>query len=229
MRAGDVIKPIGSCLIFVVVLAGILTVTAILLKGLTWVSEILAPFLFPVFLLTLLFALILIPLALIRNSRGLAAIGYLIASNVCSAILFIDALLATWALWGMFAVVFGLLAAGVGIVPVSILAVIFNQRWLVLLDLVILIACTAGFRFLAGWLATKADQEAWNPSAQASAMTSSPEAPRPEESASPLQAQQAGERQQAAERLEDELREWYRNHPLERGGVAEDDTDKRNE
>jgi len=40
-----------------------------------------------------------------------------------------------------------------------------------------------------------------------SAMTSSPEAPKPEESASPLQAQQAGERQQAAERLEDELRE----------------------
>jgi hypothetical protein len=71
MRTGEVIKPIGSCLISVVVLAVFLTVTAILLKGLTWVSEILAPFLFPAFLLTLLFALILIPFALIRGFPSL--------------------------------------------------------------------------------------------------------------------------------------------------------------
>jgi hypothetical protein len=56
--------------------------------------------------------------------------------------------------WGYGALAVGLIFAGVGVVPVALLAAIFHAEWSVLLELVVSIVLTFGTRFLGFWLTT---------------------------------------------------------------------------
>jgi type IV secretory pathway VirB2 component (pilin) len=56
--------------------------------------------------------------------------------------------------WGYGALAVGLIFAGVGVVPVALLAALFHAEWSVLLELVVGIVLTFGARFLGLWLTT---------------------------------------------------------------------------
>ncbi|MBK8384258.1 MAG: hypothetical protein IPL11_00660 [Candidatus Accumulibacter sp.] len=83
----------------------------------------------------------------------------LCASYIFGFVLWICSFLLVLDLWGMFAVVVGLLMAGIGIVSVAILAALFHADWESLGGLAIMIGATFGVRFLSVWLASKADRE----------------------------------------------------------------------
>jgi uncharacterized protein YacL len=55
-------------------------------------------------------------------------------------------------------VIIGLMIAGVGIVPVGMLAVLLQGEWQALIAFVILILLTFGLRALGFWLAKKVDE-----------------------------------------------------------------------
>jgi uncharacterized protein YacL len=100
------------------------------------------------------------PISLIRPTRALAAIGVVIASYVFGVITWCAGLAITYAFWGVTGVIIGLLFAGVGIVPVAMLATLLHGQWVTLIELVILIVLTFGLRALGVWLALKADERA---------------------------------------------------------------------
>jgi hypothetical protein len=104
--------------------------------------------------------LVLGPLALIPPSRGIAAIGYLIASFVFGGIMWVWGLAYTYAVWGWLGVIVGLVIAGVGIVPIAMLAALFQADWGNLFAFVVLAALTYGIRLFALWLGEKADERA---------------------------------------------------------------------
>lgn len=104
--------------------------------------------------------LVLGPLALIPPSRGFAAMGYLIASFVFGAIMWVWGLAYTYTVWGFLGVIIGLVIAGVGIVPIAMLAALFHADWGNLFAFVVLAALTYGIRLLAFWLGEKADERA---------------------------------------------------------------------
>ena len=72
----------------------------------------------------------------------------------CSGVAF------TYEVWGTMGVIVGLAFAGVGIVPVAMLAELFHGEWEVLFGFVILIVLAFGLRLLGFWLAKKVDERA---------------------------------------------------------------------
>jgi len=138
----------------------LLTEFATLLSGLAWVSVMVWPWLVGAIFLTLAISIfILVPLALIRKTRGFAAVGLLIASYIFGAILWVMSLVLTYEFWGMFAVILGLVILGFGIVPIAVLATLFHAEWGHLADLALLIVATFGARALAYWLGAKVSEE----------------------------------------------------------------------
>ena len=61
---------------------------------------------------------------------------------------------------GTFAVIIGLCFAGIGVLPIGILAALFHAKWSALFELIMLTILTFGSRLFALWLAAKIDAEA---------------------------------------------------------------------
>ena len=160
MGVVDRIKGVGFGVGGLVGMLVLMAVPVVFIYGMTWVSMKVFPWLTPAFFLTLTVCVFLLgPMSFIAKTRWLAAVGFLWCSYVFGTILWIWALLLTFELWGMIAVVIGLLIVGIGIVPVALLASLFRGEWAGLGNLVIMILATFGFRILAIWLASKADRE----------------------------------------------------------------------
>jgi hypothetical protein len=156
----DKFKSVGFGIGGFVFMLVLMAIPVMLLFGMTWVSMKVFPLLMPTFFWTLALCIVLLgPLSFLARTRGFAATGFMFCSYVFGAVLWMWALLLTYDLWGMMAVVIGILIAGVGIVPVALLAAVFHAEWAGLGDLVFMIVATFGFRFLAFWLASKADRE----------------------------------------------------------------------
>lgn len=160
MSVGEKLKGIGAGLAGLGIFAAVIALAVIFLRGATWLSETVYPWLMPAFFWTLISCLFVLgPTALFRGTRGFAVAGLLIASYVFGFILWVWSFLLTLKLWGMFAVIVGLILVGVGIVPVALLAVLFHADWPSLVDMAILIVATFGSRMLALWLAEKVERQ----------------------------------------------------------------------
>jgi hypothetical protein len=160
MSVADKLKGIGATLAGVAILAAVIALTVVVLRGVTWVSVTVSPLLMPTFFWTLIACLFVLgPSALFHRTRGFAAVGLMFASYVFGFILWVWSFLLTLKLLGMFAVIVGLIFFGIGIVPVALLAVLFNADWSSLGDMAILLVATFGSRILALWLAAKVDRQ----------------------------------------------------------------------
>jgi hypothetical protein len=105
-----------------------------------------------------LVCVVLIPLAIIPATRGLASNLFGLASFVFGACLWLYALAFTYLEWGMLAVVIGVMVFGVGVVFTGTLAAIFSATWVVLGNIAFLFALFVGTRILSAWLAHLAEQ-----------------------------------------------------------------------
>jgi hypothetical protein len=154
------LKRLASAVLGVMLfLAIFIVIPTLFIFGAVKLSTILWPLLELLSILVFAIALlVLLPLSFLQPSRPFAAGAILIASYVFGATVWIDALLVTKVLWGTAAVVVGLLIAGVGIVPVGILAALFNAAWAQFWDLLVLTALTYGLRVYAFRVASKAER-----------------------------------------------------------------------
>lgn len=160
MGIREKIKGFGMGVGGLAIAAAVITIPVVFLFGAAWVSQKISPWLMPVFFWTLdACVFVLGPTAFFRSTRGFSAVGLMLASYAFGFVVWVWSFLLVLDLWGMFGVVIGLLLAGIGIVPVAVLAALFHADWASLGDLVIMIAATFGVRILAVWLASKADRE----------------------------------------------------------------------
>jgi len=104
--------------------------------------------------------LLLLPLAIIPATRGLSGNGFYLASYVFGVILWILSMAFVYIEWGLFPVIIGLILGGIGVVPIAILASIFEGQWAVLGNLTVLIVLTIGLRIFGVWLVEKAAERA---------------------------------------------------------------------
>ena len=91
---------------------------------------------------------VLLPLALFPATRTWACKGFLISFYVFGLTGWLLGLLWTWYLWGGVAVIIGLFIFLVGVVPIAMLATLFNGMWLELGLLALAVILTFGFRTL---------------------------------------------------------------------------------
>jgi hypothetical protein len=153
------LKGFGMILLGLLGVAVLLALGGVYIFGAAWVSAKVAPLMVPVFNWTLaICVLVLVPACLIPKASGFATVGLLLASAVFGFLLWVWAFIVTLEIWGWFGVVIGLLFAGIGIVPVAFLALLFHAEWHGLGNLIYMLAIMLGARLLAFWTASRAER-----------------------------------------------------------------------
>ena len=133
---------------------------AFLVKGPLFVEYGLMPGLLMVTRLALLASVLLLPLAHIGVTKPVARWGYLVAWLVFGVTAWVLAFLITLLLWGVIGVIVGIALAGAGIIPVGILAALFNAQWSVAIELIVLAALAYGTRWFTLRLARQIEPQA---------------------------------------------------------------------
>ena len=125
----------------------------LLIHGGAWLSAKLYPILKGIFKITFVIALfVLTPIAILKKTRALAGNGMVISSFVFGLTLWVWSFLLTYSLWGGLGIFIGLFLFGVGIVPIAMLATLFNGMWAILGQLILLAILTFGSRFFGIYL-----------------------------------------------------------------------------
>jgi hypothetical protein len=114
---------VGGYAVGLIVVGLGLFLIALLLRGMVWASDKLMPWLVTASGITLLICIfILVRLCMFRRSRPWAGVGYYYASYVFGTMLFAYSCLFVVFAWGYGALAIGLIFAGIGVVPVAVLA-----------------------------------------------------------------------------------------------------------
>ena len=107
-------------------------------------------------LLIFLFDLIIaLPISFFRKARVLSGNTILYSSWVFGLQLWLSGLMLTWQIWGLGVALLGILFLGVGVVPIAMLATLFNGKWIELLQLILSIVLVFGSRLLGAYIVSK--------------------------------------------------------------------------
>ncbi len=104
---------------------------------------------------------IILPLGLFRKTKGVSGVGLVLSSYVYGVTLWFWALLITYFTWGALAVFIGLVMAGIGVLPIAILASIIKGQWATLGQIILFIVLTFGSRALGLYFGVRADELAY--------------------------------------------------------------------
>src|SRR5436309_3166446 len=136
---------IGTGALGIAILFALALIPVLLLQGGVWLSALLFPWLAAINALALLVTLfVLLPNAVFSSTPKFAGSGMMIVSYVFGATVWVWSLLLTYTLWGGFWLFIGLFMAGVGVVPLAMIATFFKGMWAELGEHVVLIALTFG-------------------------------------------------------------------------------------
>ena len=156
MNFREIFKNSGTVLLWIVGLLAVFLIGTLLLGGAVWISDKVQPILQIVTSFAIIITVfILLPLSFIKKTRGFAAIGLLVLSYAFGLDLWTYSVLLSYQFWRFWGLCFGLLAGGIGVFPVAILASIFNGAWQELINLIFLFLCTFGLRILSYYLIAK--------------------------------------------------------------------------
>jgi hypothetical protein len=154
----NILKSIGGLLLGLAGMIAVVLIIFLLVSGGAWLADKVYPWLIIIFALALVVCVfILLPLAIFRKTRGFSGIGIYIASYVFGITLWVWCLLTVYTLWGGFAVVIGILMAGIGIVPLAIIASLTKGLWSIAIQMVVIGLVTWGARLAALALAESAE------------------------------------------------------------------------
>ena len=149
-------KKVGVYTLGLAVMLGSLLAAVWLVWGMVWVSEKALPWLLDGSLIALSICIfILLPLCMFRRTRPWAGVGLYIASFLFGAMLLAYSCLFVVYVWGYGGLAVGLVFAGVGVVPVALLAALLHAEWISLLEMLFGIFLTFGARLLGLRLAAR--------------------------------------------------------------------------
>lgn len=155
----ETLKGIGGMAVAAAFFCGLVLLGALMIEGAASVSEFLLPYLSIAIAYVLpVCVLILLPLALFAKTRLLSAFGLLAASYLFGLATWMYGLIVTYTLWGVVGVIAGLAIAGVGVVPLGMVAAAWNDLWPVAGELGLGLVLTFGARMLSVYLAHLVDQ-----------------------------------------------------------------------
>jgi hypothetical protein len=151
------LKKVGLGALVPLGMIGMLVLAALLVRGVVWVSDKALPWLTTGSEIALgVCVFIFAPLCIFRKLRPFAGLGFYFASYLFGMCLFAFACIVDVQIWGYGGLAVGLFLAGIGVVPVALLATLLHAEWQWLLNLIISIVITFGARALGIWLTTPA-------------------------------------------------------------------------
>ena len=125
----ETLKSIGSMLLGGAILIGIIIAIALFFTLGAQVAFTIAPFINWLAVILFIINILVLLVAIIPSVRGVAGTIIYVSSYVYGLSVWIYGLAVTLALWGWIAVIIGLMLGGVGVVPIGMLAAIFNGHW----------------------------------------------------------------------------------------------------
>jgi len=153
------LKSIGGIIIGIGIFLGIIFLAIFFIKGGVWLGGIVLPWLSIImWLVFILNVIIFLPLGMFIKTRSVSAFGFVISSYVYGLTLWVWALLLTYLIWGTRAVFIGLFIAGIGVVPIAILATALNGEWVITGQIILLLILSFGSRILGYHFAEKAEE-----------------------------------------------------------------------
>lgn len=124
------IKEASGMLLGGVIFIAILFIPVLFIWGGIKLGTVLIPWLYLASGIAFLVNIVIfLPMAIFRNTREWAGVCMFFSSYVFGLTLWFLGLLLTYIIWGGFAVFIGLFLAGVGVVPVAMLATLFKGLW----------------------------------------------------------------------------------------------------
>ena len=133
--------------------------------GYAWLSIKVLPWLYIVMWLVFkLDIFIILPLGIFKKTKGISAIGLVVSSYVYGSTLWVLTFLVTYKICGLIAVLIGLIFAGVGFVPMAMLAAAIKGHWAIVGSITLLLFFTYGAGILGLHFAQRADELAYSSS-----------------------------------------------------------------
>ena len=155
---GDKLKSVAGFALGTAILLAALALIVIFIKGALWASEHVLPPLIRVgwFALAVVL-LLLLPLSLFKRLRGYTGAGIFMGSYVFGLICWLTGFVVTYTLWGLWAIILGLLFLGGGVVPIGMAASLFKGEWQTFGILIVLVVLTFGSRIVGTYIAHRAE------------------------------------------------------------------------
>lgn len=141
---------LGKAGLFVFYVAVLVVAALVLWFGATTAGK-LSPYISAVILLVFAAQILLAMLSCHPRMRLVCGSWILSTSVVFGVFLWLRGLLVAYALWGIMAVVIGIFMAGVGVVPVAMLACLFKGEWGIALEFCACIGWLFGSRFFGAY------------------------------------------------------------------------------
>ena len=155
---GDKLKSAGSMAFGLAIFLAMLAMPFIFIKGAMWASENVLPPLINIGWFALALVLfVLLPLSIFKRLRAYTGGTILISSYLFGLICWLMGFVVTYMLWGLWAIVVGLLFLGGGVVPIAMLASLFKGEWSAIAVLLALVVLTFGTRLLGAYIAQSAE------------------------------------------------------------------------
>jgi hypothetical protein len=127
MNVKKMLDGLGGFLIMVALLLMGIAICAVFMFGAAWASTKLLPwFSIMTWIAFGLVVFVILPLAILRATRGFSSVALFIASYIFGATRWMEGLLLTLFIWGLGAVFLGLFLAGIGVVPITMLATLLK-------------------------------------------------------------------------------------------------------
>ncbi|QHP70445.1 hypothetical protein EI171_26040 [Bradyrhizobium sp. LCT2] len=155
-RAKDALQAIGGYMLVMAVGIGFVTLLMMLFYGATWASENLLRYVSLAAQWAIVTCIVILaPLAVFRRTRIISAFGFFSSSYIFGTCLWMMGLLSAYFYWGLKSIIIGMCLFGVGVVPVALLASLFNSDWTAIAMMLTGVALTYGTRMLALWMFEK--------------------------------------------------------------------------
>ena len=143
------LKKVGKGALVPIGFVAFILVAVLVLRGMVWASDKALPWLITGSEIAIVICVfVLLPLCIFRTTRSWAGVAFVYTSYLFGLMLFAYSCVFVVYVWGYVGLVVGLIFAGVGVVPVALLAALLHAEWPVLLQLVVGIVLTFGTRFL---------------------------------------------------------------------------------
>ncbi len=153
-----ILKNIGNVLLVICGFLFFLSLPILFINGALWLTPIVLPWLNLISGITFFICLLIfLPLSCFRSTRTFAGISIFSASYVFGMSLWFSGFLLTYLYWGGLGLVIGLFIAGIGVVPIAMLASALHADWIVFLGLLLSTVFTFGARILGLNLIQKAE------------------------------------------------------------------------
>lgn len=151
-------KEFGGLMLGLMVFVAILCIPLVFLVGSVWAAKhLLQPLIVIGWFAVAIDVFILLPLSIFRRIRGFTGGAIIISSFFFGAVTWLLGFILTYALWGVGAVVIGILLFGGAVVPFAMLATIFEGMWEPFFTIVVMLILTFGSRVLGAFIAESAD------------------------------------------------------------------------